>query len=265
MTRSNMNTASPGAAPAPNALHSSQSNEHYTPVEIVDLAFCALGGIDLDPASCSTANRIVGARHYFTKEQNGLTREWHGRVFLNPPGGRCDADGRAIVAGCTSTGACGLPSPHTHPHPTSSMVAWWLKLMREYQAGRAVSAFFVGFSLEILQSAQGRGYPTPLDFPFCIPRKRVRFLAPDGDEFTSGTSPTHGNVLVFIPPRSGAPADIEVFLNLARDLGEARLPRSVLHTEHLSRSAQIVKNKAMDCPRRTEFSSEGALRPWGDL
>ena len=60
-------------------------NEWYTPPRIIELARSAMGDIDLDPASCATANIIVGATRYFTAVENGLNQEWSGKVWLNPP------------------------------------------------------------------------------------------------------------------------------------------------------------------------------------
>jgi ParB family chromosome partitioning protein len=60
-------------------------NEWYTPAEFVDLARAVMGDIDLDPASCGEANQIVKAPVYYTEADNGLSREWSGRVWLNPP------------------------------------------------------------------------------------------------------------------------------------------------------------------------------------
>lgn len=56
------------------ALHSSESAEWNTPPEYLAIVHSLLGGIDLDPASCDAANRVVRARTYYTKEDNGLTR-----------------------------------------------------------------------------------------------------------------------------------------------------------------------------------------------
>jgi hypothetical protein len=59
--------------------------ERYTPVEYIDIVRHVLGVIDLDPASCKTAQRIVQAKRYFSYEDDGLKHEWHGHIFLNPP------------------------------------------------------------------------------------------------------------------------------------------------------------------------------------
>jgi phage N-6-adenine-methyltransferase len=67
-------------------LHfSSKTCEWATPPELfADLA-AELGPFDLDP--CATPDNAKCAR-YFTRTDDGLSREWTGRVFVNPPYGR---------------------------------------------------------------------------------------------------------------------------------------------------------------------------------
>lgn len=59
--------------------------EWYSPAYLVDRARKAMGGIDLDPASCEDANRVVKATSFYTEADNGLHKPWFGRIWLNPP------------------------------------------------------------------------------------------------------------------------------------------------------------------------------------
>ena len=65
--------------------NNSGDNEWYTPVEYVEAARRAMGEISLDPASSVVAQENVSAKHYFTKDDDGLAQEWFGHVWLNPP------------------------------------------------------------------------------------------------------------------------------------------------------------------------------------
>lgn len=59
------------------------NDEWLTPPEIV----ASLGTFDLDP--CSPVIRPWDtARHHLTVHDDGLSAEWNGRVWLNPPFGR---------------------------------------------------------------------------------------------------------------------------------------------------------------------------------
>jgi hypothetical protein len=60
-------------------------DDYYTPPEIIEAARRALGKIDIDPASHAYANMVVKALTYFTESDNGLTKKWSGKVWVNPP------------------------------------------------------------------------------------------------------------------------------------------------------------------------------------
>jgi ParB family chromosome partitioning protein len=170
-----------------NPQHSSISKEHYTPAHIVELARATMGCIDLDPASCPMANEVVKANHFFSQAMDGLSQDWWGNVFVNPPGGKI--------------------------RNRSSQAVWWDKLQQEYLAGRIVQAVFVGFSLEILAQRQ-----SILDYPFCIPSGRIRFLTQLDGLLVENPNPTHANVLVHLPQRPNVTTSR--FLSLFSQLGQ---------------------------------------------
>ena len=57
-----------------------KNDEWLTPPHIID----ALGPFDLDPCAPIVRPWETAAHHY-TSEDDGLSREWFGRVWLNPP------------------------------------------------------------------------------------------------------------------------------------------------------------------------------------
>lgn len=61
--------------------------EWYTPTEFIERAKSVMGGIDLDPASCATANETVKATRYYSMDDDGLNPlvKWEGRIWMNPP------------------------------------------------------------------------------------------------------------------------------------------------------------------------------------
>jgi hypothetical protein len=60
-----------------------KNDEWLTPPEIIH----ALGDFDLDPCS-PVARPWPTAHHHYTLEDDGLNKEWHGRVWMNPPFGQ---------------------------------------------------------------------------------------------------------------------------------------------------------------------------------
>ncbi len=65
--------------------HATGEFEWYSPAQIIKSATICMGSIDLDPASCTLANKTVKADSYYTKEVDGLTKAWVGNVWMNPP------------------------------------------------------------------------------------------------------------------------------------------------------------------------------------
>lgn len=94
----------------------SGSAEWYTPPHVLARVIELLGEIDLDPAS-NEGEPWVTARAHYTKSDNGLEREWRGRVFVNPPWDSQGSPGRWVTkllnehaAGRVSEAVCLLPA-----------------------------------------------------------------------------------------------------------------------------------------------------------
>lgn len=123
----------------------SGQQEWYTPAEIIEAARATMGGIDLDPASCPAANKIVKAAHILTQDDDGLQRQWWGRVWLN------------------------------HPYGRQENQQWPAKLLAEYQAGRVQQACCITRA----DVSAHWFYDTLLIFPTCFPRGRVNYIEQD--------------------------------------------------------------------------------------
>lgn len=156
-----------------NIQHSSRNDDWRTPPSIIELVHQVLGEIDLDPASSELANQQVKAKRFITAEEDGLNTDWNlngGSVFINPPGGKLGIK--------------------------SISIEFWKKLMLEKYHCRLGHAIFLSFSIEHLQTSQGKGVPSIKNFPFCVPRKRIAFVDPTSD---SMVAPSHSNMIVYVP------------------------------------------------------------------
>lgn len=66
-------------------------DSYFTPDIYTEGVREVMGAIDLDPASCDEANNGdanndgVQAKNFYDIDDDGLSEEWFGRVFLNPP------------------------------------------------------------------------------------------------------------------------------------------------------------------------------------
>jgi len=97
------------------------SDNWLTPKPIID----ALGAFDLDP--CSPSKTHWTAKSHFTQEDDGLKKDWPGRVWLNPPYGNIEpwvqkmarCFGTALVTPRTDTHWW-----HSHVLPNATAIYW---------------------------------------------------------------------------------------------------------------------------------------------
>lgn len=150
---------------AQKALHSSASNEWYTPARYMEAVRAVMGGIDLDPASNTIANATVKATYYYSQADNGFSKPWRGRVFLNPPYGKDEGE--------------------------SNQARWSARLLERYRAGDVTEAIL------LVNATTDRSWFQPLwDYPICFTNHRIPFYTEDGE----GAQPTHGNAFIYLGP-----------------------------------------------------------------
>lgn len=63
------------------------SDENYTPEDLIKIVHDFYGFPSLDPFSNSLANKVVKAKKYFSKQDDGLQQDWEGypTIWMNPP------------------------------------------------------------------------------------------------------------------------------------------------------------------------------------
>lgn len=169
-----------------NIQHSSTTNEAYTPPQIVEAARLTMGAIDLDPFSCREANKVVQATEYF--HANGFHKDWHGRCFVNPPGGTVNK-----ITLRPSIRPDGKPG-----HGYSSAAVGWACTLDQYLKGNITEAVFVCFTLNSFQNSQkipGLRF-APFMFPFCVPSRRIKFWS-HTRAIGKGT-PSQPNAIVYL-------------------------------------------------------------------
>ncbi len=178
-----------------NVMHSCRNDDWKTPVDILRRCRMVLGDIDLDPASDDDANQRVQSSRFITKEEDGLTTRWTSvspvTVFVNPPGGKLG--NRSMTA------------------------LFWRQLMYYLSQDLIKHAIFLCFSAEALQNTQGKDCKSVMQFPFCVPAKRIRF---DYNGPFTKSAPSHSNVIVYVP---GLVDKTDKFIGQFRSLGDIKL------------------------------------------
>jgi ParB family transcriptional regulator, chromosome partitioning protein len=205
------------------ALHSSESNEHFTPAYIVEPARELLGDIDLDPASCVAANKVIRAKKFYDETRDGLSVHWFGRVFLNCPYGHNEAN-------------------------ESNQGVWTSYLLEQYEARHTTAAFLV------VNGVPDRKWFKPLwRFPICFPDDRIPFLDPETLE--PQKSPTNGNALVYLGE------DFKAFERLFSPIGQIVLPskKHSLALVEVAAGRRSVKHPVL-CPCFVCTTARGELR-----
>lgn len=133
-------------------IFSHKSIEYYTPPQYIEAAREVMGHIDLDPASCETAQQWIEAGSFYTEQQDGLSQDWFGHVWLNPPYSK--TDGR------------------------SNQDMWSQYLIREYEEGNVSEAVL------LVKAALGYEWFENLwwNWPTCFARRRLSFIKADGTD-----------------------------------------------------------------------------------
>jgi len=152
--------------------------EWYTPRKYLDAAIAVMGAIDLDPASSERAQEHVKAKTYYTLENNGLTKRWLGRVFLNPPYGM----------------------PTIREFVNKMIESWQSGDMREgiLLTNNATDTEWFHNVLEACSASA-----------LCLTRGRISFLESSSDgELIEKTSPTHGQAFFYFGPNIDTFAEI---------------------------------------------------------
>lgn len=157
------------------ANYSSESNEWYTPSKYIAAVREVLGDIDLDPASSAQANSTVRAKEIFTQEDDGLARDWFGRVFVNPPYGKT-------------------------PEHRSLAAAFCNKAIDEFECENIEACII------LVNSLHSQTWQAPLyDHAICFVDHRIHFVSADGEE---NENPTFQNIFVYLGRDTAKFADV---------------------------------------------------------
>lgn len=151
----------------------SGNTEYYTPLYLINAAYRVLGHIDLDPASSIKANEKIGAKNIFTKEDNGLSKKWYGKVWMNHPFGKSE---KKCKKNCVKE-ICQKRGYHTDKDLPGNK-EWVDKLVNSYLDEDVTEALCITYY------GSSESWFTPLlSFPRCILIPRTNYLLPNGNVY----------------------------------------------------------------------------------
>lgn len=188
---------------AHSVLQTSGNVEWFTPAEIVDAARGLMGGIDLDPASCAEANLTVKAARFYSREDDGLSKPWLGRLWMNHPFGIAE---RACCPDVTGHGCTKKICAKRGWHQTADCAGnegWIEKLVEAWERDEVTEAVCITFA-----SMSEQWFRPLLQFPHCIPHGRTNYRAPGGG-IAQGI--TKGSVITYLPSGPERIADFKRF------------------------------------------------------
>ena len=140
-------------------------NEWYTPPEYIKAVCEVMNGIDCDPASSEKANKTVRAETFFTQSDDGLSKKWHGRVFMNPP----------------------------YAQPLISQFS--AAIVKKFKSGEIDEACILVNNATETAWFQGMA---ECSSAVCFPKSRVRFLDPNGNP----GAPLQGQAIIYLGKKS---------------------------------------------------------------
>jgi len=173
----------------------SGNTEYYTEEYLIEMAREVMGEFDLDPASSVIANETVKAEQFFTIDDDGLSRYWAGKVWMNHPfsKGEKACKPNCKKKNCVPSLGMGKPTRgHCITKDIPGNIEWTNKLVNEYKAGNVTEAICITFS------SMSESWMNPLiEFMQCFPRGRINYRLPNGQK-TNGI--TKGSLLTYMGP-----------------------------------------------------------------
>lgn len=170
---------------------SSGAVEYYTPKVWTDAAREVMGSIELDPASSLAANLIVMAEQFYSREDDGLSKEWKANtLWMNHPFHRGEKACPKDRSKCKKK-ACEKRGYHIDEDIPNNL-DWVEKLIGEYQNGNVKEAICITFA-----NTSETWFRKLLPFPQCYPNGRVQYYKPDG---TIDNNVTKGSCITYLGP-----------------------------------------------------------------